>query len=89
FPLRFISNHKDVIINRIKPVIKRRLVTKKKLGDAWAAPVDALQFLLNEPFIAPDFDPNNVNYDYIVDSIGIFIFAAMVGTSIRTSHILH
>ncbi|CAG8804006.1 5577_t:CDS:2, partial [Racocetra persica] len=59
FPLRFISNHKDVIINRIKPIIKKRLAIKKKLGDDWVAPVDALQFLLNEPFIAPDVDPNN------------------------------
>ncbi|CAG8535792.1 8761_t:CDS:2, partial [Cetraspora pellucida] len=88
-PLRFISNHRDVIISRIKPVVKKRLEAKKKLGDAWIAPVDALQLLLNDPNIAPDFDPDNVNYDYIADLTGLFIFAAMSTTTVRASHALH
>ncbi|RIB27735.1 cytochrome P450, partial [Gigaspora rosea] len=84
-PLRFgwnpISNHKKVIINRIKPVIEKRLCDKKRLGDAWVAPLDALQCQLNDPEITPDLDPNNVNYDNIADVICRFIFSSMSSTS--------
>ncbi|CAG8854508.1 33822_t:CDS:2, partial [Gigaspora margarita] len=38
FSLRFISNHRNKIINRIRPVIERRLLYKRKLGDSWDAP---------------------------------------------------
>ncbi|CAG8666346.1 7366_t:CDS:2, partial [Gigaspora rosea] len=34
-----------------------------------------------DPEIAPDLDPNHVNYHYIVDAIGGFIFAAMGTTA--------
>ncbi|CAG8505618.1 14678_t:CDS:10, partial [Dentiscutata heterogama] len=84
-PLRFgwnpISKHRKVIINRIKPVIEKRLYDKKRLGDAWVAQLDALQCYLDDPEVTPDLDPSNVNYDYIADSIGRFIFAAMGTTS--------
>ncbi|KAF0559371.1 cytochrome P450 [Gigaspora margarita] len=42
-PLRFgwnpISRHLKVILNCIKPVIEKRLNDKKRLGDAWVAPL--------------------------------------------------
>ncbi|CAG8676789.1 6271_t:CDS:2, partial [Dentiscutata heterogama] len=82
-PFRFgwnpISKHRQAIINRIKPVVEKRLYDKKRLGDAWVAPLDALQFYLDDPEITPD--PNNVNYKYIADAIGTFIFAAMGTTA--------
>ncbi|KAF0479489.1 cytochrome P450 [Gigaspora margarita] len=85
-PLRFgwnpITKHRKIIINRIKPIIEKRLYDKKTLGDAWIAPVDALQCYLDDPEITPDLDPNNVNYDHIVDALGDFVFAAM-GTTIN------
>ncbi|RIB24499.1 cytochrome P450 [Gigaspora rosea] len=84
-PFRFgwnpVSKHRKVILNRIKPVIGKRLYDKKRLGDAWVAPLDALQCYLDDPEIAPDLDPNHVNYHYIVDAIGGFIFAAMGTTA--------
>ncbi|CAG8855178.1 27798_t:CDS:2, partial [Gigaspora margarita] len=83
-----ISNHKKVILNSIKPVIEKRLYDKKRLGNAWVAPLDVLQCYLNDPEITPDLDPNNVNYDYIVDSIGRMIFSAMATTSGGTGHLV-
>ncbi|RIB24497.1 cytochrome P450 [Gigaspora rosea] len=84
-PLRFgwnpISKHRKIIISRIKPIIEKRLYDKKKLGDAWIVPVDALQYYLDNPEITPDLDPNNVNYDHIVDALGDFVFAAMGTTT--------
>ncbi|CAG8607825.1 14667_t:CDS:2, partial [Dentiscutata heterogama] len=84
-PLRFgwspISKHRKVIISRIKPVIEKRLNDKKRLGDAWVAPLDALQCYLDDPVITPDLDPNNVNYAYIADAIADFIFAALGTTT--------
>ncbi|RIB07357.1 hypothetical protein C2G38_2274499 [Gigaspora rosea] len=88
FSLRFISNHRSKLINRIRPVIERRLLYKKKLGDSWDAPVDALQLFLDNPEIAPDFNPNNVNYNIIVDTIGVFMFASMANTSNAAAYAL-
>ncbi|RIB08159.1 cytochrome P450 [Gigaspora rosea] len=65
-------------MKHIKPVIKKRLEDKKKLGDAWIAPLDALQSCLNDPEIAPDLDPNNVDYNIIVEIIEILIFTAII-----------
>ncbi|CAG8722346.1 16304_t:CDS:2, partial [Dentiscutata heterogama] len=83
-PLRFgwnpLSTHKKVLISRIKPIIEKRLYDKKRLGDAWVAPVDGLQCFLDAPGINPDLNPNNVNYDFIVDAISCFIFVAMGAT---------
>ncbi|CAG8619771.1 13118_t:CDS:2, partial [Dentiscutata heterogama] len=64
-----------------KPVIEKRLYDKKRLGDSWVAPLDLLQYYLDDPEITPDLDPNNVNYDYIADAISFFIFAAIETTS--------
>ncbi|CAG8475950.1 20425_t:CDS:2, partial [Racocetra persica] len=61
--------------------IEKRLYDKKRLGDAWVAPLDALQYYLDDPEIAPDLDPNNVNYNYIADAICVFVFAAMGTTT--------
>ncbi|CAG8658430.1 11230_t:CDS:2, partial [Dentiscutata heterogama] len=69
-------------------VVERRLLYKKKLGDRWDAPVDALQTFLDNPEIAPDFDPNHVNYNIIVDIIGVYIFASMANTSIAPTYAL-
>ncbi|KAF0520796.1 cytochrome P450 [Gigaspora margarita] len=92
-PLRFglnpISTHKKVILNCIKPVIEKRLYDKKRLGNAWIAPLDVLQCYLNDPEITPDLDPNNVNYDYIADSIGKMIFSAMSSTFSGTRRVLY
>ncbi|CAG8479111.1 12616_t:CDS:2, partial [Dentiscutata heterogama] len=92
-PLRFgwnpLSKHKKVIISRIKPIIKKRLYDKKRLGNAWVAPLDGLQCYLDDPEITPDLDPNNVNYNYIVDGISSFIFAAMASTSLCATNVLY
>ncbi|RIB17248.1 cytochrome P450 [Gigaspora rosea] len=88
FSLRFISNHRSKIINRIRPVIERRLLNKSKLGDSWDAPVDCLQLFLDDPEIAPDFNPNHVNYNMIVDTIGVFMFASMGITSNAAAYAL-
>ncbi|RIB12657.1 cytochrome P450 [Gigaspora rosea] len=88
FSLRFISNHRSKIINRIRPVIERRLFYKKKLGDNWDAPVDVLQVFLDNPEIAPNFNPNHVNYNIIVDTIGVFMFASMANTSNAVAYAL-
>ncbi|RIB13089.1 cytochrome P450 [Gigaspora rosea] len=92
-PLRFgwnpISNHRKVVLNRIKPVIEKRLYDKKKLGDDWVAPLDALQRYLDDPKVAPDFDPNNINYDYIVDGICRLVFGAMTTTSNHATQVLY
>ncbi|RIB29026.1 cytochrome P450 [Gigaspora rosea] len=92
-PLRFgwnpISKHKKVILNRIKPVVEKRLYDKKRLGDAWVAPLDALQCQLNDPEATPDLDPNNANYDNIADVICRIIFSAMAATSNGASRVLY
>ncbi|CAG8817286.1 19748_t:CDS:2, partial [Gigaspora margarita] len=51
-----ISNHKKVILNRIKPVIEKRPYDKKRLGDTWVAPLDALQYYLDDPKEAQDIN---------------------------------
>ncbi|RIB13509.1 cytochrome P450 [Gigaspora rosea] len=89
FSLRYISKYKQVIIKHIKLIIKKRFHEKKKLGDAWIPPTDVLQFFLNDPEIAPDLDPNNVNCNLIADIISIFILAAMSSTSYRASYALY
>ncbi|CAG8508651.1 190_t:CDS:10, partial [Dentiscutata heterogama] len=76
-----ISKHSKVILSCIKPIIEKRLCDKKRLGDAWVAPLDSLQCYLDDPEITPDLDPNNVNYDYIVDAINSLIFVALETTS--------
>ncbi|CAG8470067.1 33604_t:CDS:10 [Gigaspora margarita] len=89
-PLRFgWSQHKKVIISHIKPVIEKRLDNKKRLGDAWVAPLDILQCYLDDPEIVLDLDPNNVNYDYIADGIGHFIFATMTNSTFGTTNALY
>ncbi|RIB29030.1 cytochrome P450 [Gigaspora rosea] len=92
-PLRFgwnpISKHKKVILNRIKPVFENRLYDKKRLGDAWVAPLDALQCHLNDPEVTPDLDPNNVNYEYIVDSFCGIIVSSMGTTLNSASSVLY
>ncbi|CAG8598077.1 25166_t:CDS:10 [Cetraspora pellucida] len=76
------SKHRNIIINRIRPVVEKRLYDKKKLGDAWVAPVSyALQYYLDDPELAPDLDPNNVNYNYIAEAIGRLVFVSMGTTS--------
>ncbi|RIB29029.1 cytochrome P450 [Gigaspora rosea] len=75
--------------NIVVACIEKRLYDKKRLGDAWVAPLDALQCHLNDPAVTPDLDPNNVNYDYIVDSICRMIFSAMVTTSNGASSVLY
>ncbi|RIB03613.1 cytochrome P450 [Gigaspora rosea] len=84
-PLRFgwspISKYRKIVISRIKSVVEKRLNDKKRLGDAWVAPLDALQCYLDDPEITPNLDPNNVNYDYIADAIADFIFAALGTTN--------
>ncbi|RIB17254.1 cytochrome P450 [Gigaspora rosea] len=87
--LRYISKYKQVIIKHIKLIIRKRFHEKKKLGDAWIPPTDVLQFFLNDPEIAPDLDPNNVNCNLIADIISIFILAAMSSTSYRASYALY
>ncbi|CAG8637105.1 14086_t:CDS:2, partial [Dentiscutata heterogama] len=47
--------------------------------------VDGLQCYLDDPEITPDLNPNNVNYDFIVDAICVFIFSAM-GTTIDSAN---
>ncbi|CAG8464066.1 10196_t:CDS:10, partial [Scutellospora calospora] len=84
-----IAKHRNIIINRIRPVIEKRLKEKKELGDAWVAPLDALQVYLNDPAVAPDLDPNHVNYVLIADSIGLIVFAAMSTTSHSASYVLY
>ncbi|CAG8462759.1 3717_t:CDS:10, partial [Dentiscutata heterogama] len=44
--------------------------------------LDGLQCYLDDPEINPDNDPNNVNYNFIVDAICIFIFVA-IGSTIK------
>ncbi|KAF0454377.1 cytochrome P450 [Gigaspora margarita] len=83
-PLRFgwnpISKYRKVFISHIKPVIEKRLYDKKRLGDAWVAPVDVLQSYLDDPEVTPDLNPNNINYDYTVYAICNFIFVSMAST---------
>ncbi|CAG8601487.1 25029_t:CDS:10 [Cetraspora pellucida] len=67
----------------------QRLNDKKRLGDAWIAPLDLLQTYLDDPEVTPDLDPNNVDYNYIADSLGVFIFASMFTTSNRTTSALY
>ncbi|CAG8821082.1 3990_t:CDS:2, partial [Gigaspora margarita] len=92
-PLRFgwnpISRHLKVILSCIKPVIEKRLNDKKRLGDAWVAPLDALQYFLDDPKIAPDFNLNNINYDYIANGIARLIFAAIGTTSNSATEVLY
>ncbi|CAG8648819.1 798_t:CDS:2, partial [Racocetra persica] len=76
------------IASQIRPIVEKRLHLKKKLGDTWDAPLDTLQLLLDDPEITPDFDPNHVNYDMIVDTLGLFAFAAMGTTSNMAAYTL-
>ncbi|RIB09265.1 cytochrome P450 [Gigaspora rosea] len=91
-PLRLgwspISKPSKVILSRIKPVIEKRLYDKKRLGDAWVAPLDILQYLLDDPDITPDLNPDNVNYNRIVSTITGIIFASMPNMSNNTSRAL-
>ncbi|CAG8518661.1 4896_t:CDS:10 [Dentiscutata heterogama] len=81
--------HRQIIINRIKPVVEKRLYDKKRLGDAWIAPLDGLQYYLDDPEITPDLDPNNINYNYIAEAICGFAFAATLTTSDGAAHALY
>ncbi|RIB26178.1 cytochrome P450 [Gigaspora rosea] len=87
-PFRFgwnpYSKYRDTIIRRIRPVIEKRLNDRKKLGDDWVAPMDLLQVFLDNPRVTPDFDPNNVDINFIADSLGVFVIASMNTTSNRT-----
>ncbi|CAG8463392.1 11222_t:CDS:10, partial [Dentiscutata heterogama] len=82
-----ISKQRNLILSRVKPVIEKRLYDKKRLGDAWVAPLDVLQYLLDD--ITPDFNPDNVNYNYIVNSIMGLILAIIDNLSDSTFRALY
>ncbi|CAG8810299.1 25728_t:CDS:2, partial [Gigaspora rosea] len=42
-----------------------------------------------DPEITPDLDPNNVNYDYIANAIGRFIFSTMGTTNFGVTYALY
>ncbi|GBB93499.1 hypothetical protein RclHR1_21800002 [Rhizophagus clarus] len=83
-PIRFgwnpISRHRKVIINRIKPVIEKRVKEKKILGKDYKPCNDMLECYINQP----DFDhTNSENFLYYVDALLILTFGA-IGTTSRT-----
>ncbi|RIA94744.1 cytochrome P450 [Glomus cerebriforme] len=83
-PLRFgwnpISHHREVIINRIKPVIEKRLNEKKVLGNDYKPYNDALEWYMNRP----DFDyTNSKKLLFYIDALFILTFGA-IGTTSRT-----
>ncbi|CAG8813262.1 5831_t:CDS:1, partial [Gigaspora rosea] len=51
--------------------------------------MDLLQVYLDNPRITPDFDPNNVNINYIADSLGVYVLGSMHTTSNRTATALY
>ncbi|CAG8539839.1 22110_t:CDS:2, partial [Gigaspora rosea] len=51
--------------------------------------IDLLQVYLDNPRVTPDFDPNNVDINYIADSLGVYVFASMFTTSNRTATALY
>ncbi|CAG8844555.1 34971_t:CDS:2, partial [Gigaspora margarita] len=51
--------------------------------------MDLLQVYLDNPRVTPDFDPNNVDINYIADSLGVYVLASMHTTSNRTATALY
>jgi len=86
-PMRFglnpVKRHRRVVMNRLKPVIEKRLRERIKLGDSYKPYDDLLEYYMSQP----DFDyfkPNN--FPYYVDNLFIMVFAAIHTTS-RTASI--
>ncbi|CAG8808353.1 14093_t:CDS:2, partial [Gigaspora rosea] len=42
-----------------------------------------------DPKVAPDFNPNHINYDYIVDGICRLVFGSMTTTSNHATQVLY
>ncbi|GBB90919.1 hypothetical protein RclHR1_01800004 [Rhizophagus clarus] len=81
-PLRFgwnpVSRHREVVVNRLKPIVEKRLKEKDELGDNYKPYNDLFEYYMNRP----DFDntkPNNLHLH--VDNLFAITFAAINTTS--------
>ncbi|GBC31052.1 cytochrome P450 [Rhizophagus irregularis] len=71
------AKHQNILIKHLKKQICKRLQDKEKYGESWKRPDDFLQDTMEED----DFDPNNVDYPFIADKLGAFIFVSIHTTS--------
>ncbi|CAB4425030.1 unnamed protein product [Rhizophagus irregularis] len=79
-----IAKHKKVLINRMKPVVENRIQQKKILGDSYKQSDDILEFYMSQP----DFDPSNVNYNYLADLLFFLIVVGIVTTGRSLANLL-
>uniref|UniRef100_A0A1D1Z571 Ent-kaurene oxidase n=1 Tax=Anthurium amnicola TaxID=1678845 RepID=A0A1D1Z571_9ARAE len=82
-PVRFgwnpISRHRKILVNRLRPVVEKRLKERKMLGENYKPYNDALETYLSQP----DFDYNDPEkFLYYVDALFILTFGA-IGTTSR------
>ncbi|GES89111.1 cytochrome P450 [Rhizophagus clarus] len=81
-PLKFgwnpVSYHREIVMNRVRPVIEKRLKEKKQLGDKYKPYNDVLEFYMNQPNF--DYtDPDNLPYH--IENLLIIVFASINTTS--------
>ncbi|RIA92953.1 cytochrome P450 [Glomus cerebriforme] len=74
-----ISKHKNILINRMKPIVETRIQQKKSLGNSYKPSNDILEYYMSQS----DFDSSNVNYSYLADLL-IFLIVASIATTGRT-----
>ncbi|CAO3620605.1 unnamed protein product [Cunninghamella echinulata] len=72
-----IKKHRNQLYNVLKNEINRRLKEKEIAGDNWERPIDILQSLIESKEIPSHFDI----YDYAMEMITLFIFAALHTTT--------
>ncbi|CAG8473331.1 11448_t:CDS:10 [Rhizophagus irregularis] len=73
-----ISRHRNIVKNRLSPVVEKRLKERKELGDNYKPYNDLLEYYMNQP----DFDitkPNNLLYH--IDNLFAITFASINTTS--------
>ncbi|CAG8473348.1 11449_t:CDS:2 [Rhizophagus irregularis] len=73
-----VSRHRDIVVNRLRPVVEKRLKERKELGDNYKPYNDLLDYYMSRP----NFDntkPNNLHFH--VDNLFSISFAAINTTS--------
>ena len=76
--------HRHVLVKHLKNQVNKRLQEKQKYGESWKRPNDLLQDLMEEE----NFDPNNINYAALADTMCLYIFISVHSTSLTCANAL-
>ncbi|CAG8447622.1 12958_t:CDS:10 [Funneliformis caledonium] len=80
-----ITKHKNILINRIKPVVEKRIQQKRELGDLYQPHDDLLEFYMSNP----DFDSTNVDYQKLANLIAFMIIVGIITTGRSAVNLLY